>query len=215
MKIIITTLTLMVCCIGFGNAQQKIPAGLQKIIDDYVKDSTAALGFDYAQRTLEIKFNDIRLGIPIEVYALDREKLENLSDTVSVGAFIIPSHWEIPIYVKDRCIYTITVKYRGQKWILTGSESGGSSEVWENLRSAWPEDKGDYFIIIVWGGSRMLHFPQKSGHNLTFIPGYDNDSPFVTNDLTVLGDSRKVLSHLKESLKERKKWLRDHPEPMN
>ena len=147
------------------------------------------------------------------MYELSREKLETLSDYQNVDSFIRPNHYEIPIYAKGRWVYTISVSLRGQGWICTSSETGGSN-VWDTIRSVWPEEKGDYFIAIIWGGARMLHFPLKNSYNLTVIPGYPTGTEFDTKDIRVLGDSRKILPLLKQGLEEGKNNNFQHPEPM-
>lgn len=213
MKKIFTMLILTVCCIGFGNAQQKVPEGLQREISNYFKDSTVAQGFDYAQRTFQIKFSDIYAGVPIEIFTINMEKLANLNDTEAVGAFIIPTgRWNIPIYANGHCIYFVIAYPSGNSWYIGGSTCCESKDGWDKVRATWPENKGVNPVQVELGPLKMLHFPQKDKHNLTLLNGFEDDTTFVTKDFKVLKDSKKLIAHLKERKVKADKWLKDHPE---
>jgi hypothetical protein len=206
-------LILTVCCVGFGHAQQKVPEGLKKLMEDYVKDSTEAYGFTEFQRDLHINFSDIYLGVPIEIYNLNNEKLENLNDTMAVEEFIQPSgKWDMPIYAKKHCVYNVTVGCKANSWIFISAECCARAKSWNMVRAAWPEKLEIQPIEIEYGIFKLLHFPQKDKHNLTFLPFYESDSTLATKDCKVLNDSRKIFAALKKIKHENEEWNRQHPE---
>jgi hypothetical protein len=212
MRKIFTMLILTVFCVGFGNAQ-KVPEGLQKEISNYFKDSTVAQGFDYAQRTFQIKFSDIYAGVPIEIFTINMEKLANLNDTEAVDAFIMPvGRWDIPIYAKKHCIYFIMAYPRGDSWYIGGSTCCESKDGWDKVRAAWPENKGVNPVKVELGPLQMMYFPQKNNHNLILMNGFDTS--FITKDFKVLKDSKILISHLKERKVQADKWFKDHPEDL-
>jgi hypothetical protein len=156
-----------------------------------------------------IKFQDVRLGIPVHIYYLDNDKLRDFPESTSVKTFINPlNNWEIPVYTEGICACFLTAYLAdGQVWKFSEVFIGGMVTAWNKVRKIWPENEGVIPVIINWGNCRMMHFPQKNSHNLTFLPGIVlSNADSADNDVAALGDSRSILPKLnKERINYEKK----------
>lgn len=213
-------LLLLFClCLIWSGSAQDIPEGLRVLLDNFFTDSTMRLGFyrlkDYKLLDSSLKSQDMKIGHPIEVYLLDNENLRDLPDSMPVKAFLKPANkWEIPLYIKGSCIRFNTAYFGNQSWYFGSTECCGMANSWNKLRKIWPENKGINPMIIEWGVMKMLHFPQKNNHNLTFLPGWDliSNLDSTDKDVAVIGDSRRIFPKLKEFWRNNEKEKAEHPE---
>jgi hypothetical protein len=194
-----------------------IPDGLATLLNKHSQDSTISFGFVESKSIFKLdklfSFKDIRVGTPTELFFVDGPKLESLSDTEAVEKFIRPlKRWEAPIWVNNRCIYTIQVRDRGQYWEFCGSSSCyPSSDGYDGLRKKWPENKDTNFVIIEYGNYTLLHFPKLNKHNLVFPYDELESIKFPTLNKTKPADSRGVISGLKKHYQARKEYWRKNP----
>lgn len=206
MKKIFTLVLLMASCISYAFAQEMVPEGLQKVINDYFKNSTNARDLLFVKNTVQAKFSDIYAGEPVKVFLLDINKLEQLSDTATVEQFIKSiNKWDIPVCAHGKCIYTITARCKNNNWYISSVSSG--EKTWNRMREVWPENEGTHIIKIDAYPYEFLHFPQKGKYNLTELAD--------TADFKVLDDSRKTIARLKQMKKQADEWSREHPEIEN
>ena len=190
---------------------QEIPLEVQRIMDNYKKDSTAEWGFKDAQKFLEldksIKSCEITVGSPFQVFHILVDSLEKAPDTVPVMSIVKPGNWHIPISVDGKYVYGLVVSNYGHPWQIVGM-GGFLLKQWQDLRKKWPETSGVNPIVVKFGKTCFLHFPQKGSRNLFYLrPGYEDDSLAIiaSNSLDTLDDSRTIFNYLKkERIKEKK-----------
>lgn len=203
-------------CIVNASTAGQLRDDLSDLLKRYTEDSTIVYGFQESKGTYKIdkliSFQDIRVGTPVELFFIDIKKLELLSDTEAVEKFIKPKkEWEVPIWVKDKCIYTIFVCDRGQYWELCGSSSCyPSPDGFDRLRETWPENGKMQPVFIQYGNYSMLHFLMLNKHNLLFPIG-DLDSIKFPTDNSKPSDSREVISGLKKYQQARKEYWKKNP----
>ncbi|MBN1308444.1 MAG: hypothetical protein JXA18_11035 [Chitinispirillaceae bacterium] len=189
---------------------QEIPEGVQRIMNDYKKDTIGILSFNTAQKTFKfdssITISDIEIGVPYEEYILVKESLLKLPDTVPVQSVIAPCGvWQIPIRAKGKYIYFVRVSNSGGTWKFAGM--GEPLADWQKIREAWPESSGNNPIFISKGRRCFLHFPNQGGHNLFYLSySYPDDSLalITSREFGKLDDSRIIFNYLKKAIKKRK-----------
>lgn len=192
---------------------QEIPIEVQKIMDNYKKDSTAIWGFKDAQKLLEldksIKSFEIAVGVPFQVFHIIDDSLEKAPDSVPVMTILKQGSWHIPISVNGKYIYEIEVSNYGHPWQIVGM-GGFLIKQWQDVRYKWPETSGVNPIVVKFGKTCFLHFPQKGSRNLFYLrPGYKDDSLAIitSNSLDTLNDSRAIFNYLKNEIIKEKKML--------
>lgn len=193
---------------------QQVPPEVQKMIDGYIKDSTADFGFIIAKRNLGIdqslQLADIRVGRPIEVYHIRYSLLDTCGNDLPVRDFTNSSNiWIFPVQARGKFIYDIEIaKWKDGKWHWTASNGLSQESWWSKLRKAYPESSTVQPILIRDGVREYLHFPQKSAFNLFMIKHGNEQDTFSlhsSNSIDSLDDSRRFLSYQIE------RWKQDKP----
>jgi hypothetical protein len=179
---------------------------VMEIMKDYVSDSTAEDGFLSAKHWLKniesISAADIEVGQPIQEYRIKYNMLDTCADSIPFYKLLEPKdYWIFPIRTKDRYLYEVNVSKFEGKWHISGRAELPSDNMWQQLRSAFPESTGINPMLVVDGLSKYLYFKQKGLRKIYYIkPGFQNDSleMVTTSSMSALDDTKKLLRHWKK-----------------
>jgi hypothetical protein len=192
MKKIITILILTACCVGLGHAQQKVPVGLYKAMNDYLKEGNSlkrSLGYEGLDTTIQV--TEIEIGIPIENFIFKEVVRKGHYDSINIEdpvmSLVEPSgFWEF--YIKARGEYLCAVQFYNKHGNWEWASTGGVDD-WPKVRSAYPEYSGINPIIIKTGRGQYIHFPAINEHNLTLMLNKTMMAMYK-NDWNTLKDSK-------------------------
>lgn len=164
---------------------------------------------------LEGKINNdgrFRTGKPCPVFAISAEKVKNLDLGMPVDSFVDSVggvSYYIPIWCDNSVIYFIEVIPDGQQYsspsgwhVYSVGREGGEVQEWQQVREAWPEEGAVDPVMIGFNQYRMLHFPAKGGHNLTFLWGDIDSAGFLIkrDSYIMLDSSKKTLEQIRKKL---------------
>ena len=207
-----------------ADAQTKIPIEVQKVMNDYIHDSTTIFNFYSEKLPLgldpSLRLTDIQAGIPIEVYHLRNDVLDTCGNDIPVAKLIDPVEvWLLPIRVKGQYIYQIKIAKKDGKWLKVAMDQLRKNNLWQQFRAKYPESSGINPILIYDGQEQYLFFPQKKRFNFFYIKyGNWKDDMLVrntSNSIDSLDEDRKFIKYLiqkgKDTKAARDAFLRNHP----
>jgi hypothetical protein len=197
---------------------QQVPPEMQKIIDNYTRDSAVDFGFSHAKKFFsldkDLEFSDIKVGVPLEEYLIEGGLLDKYEDTVSVKSIIVPANiWDLPIEAHGKYIYDVEFGNKNGIWSPHRLGQGIANEL-QMVRTARPDIFSTNPILIQDATRSYLHFPQKGSHNLLYLSHFAEDPlrKAISNSGGSLDNSRIILNYRKKEYKElREKFLKRNP----
>jgi hypothetical protein len=210
-------LVMLLLMAGMTNlcGAQLIPKGVQDIIDNYVNTPYQFCGFFDLKVGFEdlapLKPNDIKTGVPVEVYNICDDLLNKSDDNTPIQSLIKPAgEWYLPILLKStgKCLYLLEIRAVADSFKLASAEEGGNVKYWNDFSAIWPESKDNTPILIFHGLTRYYHFPKKGKYNLMYVKGWDIEMDMRIADnpkhYSTLEDSRKLMKVLKADIIKKK-----------
>lgn len=185
-----------------------MPKEVQKIIDNYKNDSTSVFGFLSAKEWLanseSVFASDIEVGVPIQEYSINYEKLDNSSDSLPVQDLITPTdHWLFPIRANGLYLYELIICKADNLWQICGRHELKENSMWEQLEKAGLESKYKNLILIISGDSKFIHYSQKGPHHLFHIK-----SKYETDSLEIIASKKTISSNANEPLDDSKVFIK-------
>ncbi|MBN2604002.1 MAG: hypothetical protein JXA91_07725 [Candidatus Thermoplasmatota archaeon] len=199
---------LSIQCLG---SQDRISEGLSKLLAPLTVDPTIPWGFNEMKGNpnfdTTIKFNEIMVGTPVSIYYVNIKALETLSE-YSVPSIIYKTNkYLIPLYSKGRCFWMLTAYVNDTVSYFSESECCVNVVAWNKFREVWPEKTSLKPIVIDWGSSFLIHFPEKDSFNLMYLLRADGQKCEL-NDLT---KGEKIIDAMKKRIAENKKIFKENP----
>jgi hypothetical protein len=191
---------------GLCHAQFEVPEAVSKILENYLKDSSAGFGPLYAKKwrflSDSIQIKDLKIGRVLQEYKLKRGSIDMYPDTIPLSEIIEPTgYWNVLITAHDRPQYVVTLGNSKGELVFTMMSDISTDNMWESLLKNYPESKGINPVLVVMGRENYLYFKQKGPRKIYYLrPGYANDPLTVLfpGSLDTLDDSRKLLNHWKK-----------------
>jgi len=185
----------------------EVPKEITRILDNYLKDSTAEYGPLFAQEwrflNKSIQIKDLKVGRPIPEYMLRHTILDTCPDTIPFYKIIEPTgRWFLPIVAHGKPQYELGLMKFMNSWIffsLGEVTTNDTIGVWGPLLKAYPESTGINPILLLESRTRKyLYFPQIGPRKIYSIRyGYKND--IFPGSIDTLDDSRKLIEYWKKS----------------
>ena len=226
MKYIVTILVLIGFCVSHSS-EREIPEGVQEIMDNYVKDSTARWGFLSAKsriyRTYDttVTSSDIKVGVPVEKYIFRYDLLDTCYYSIvnrGIQELVKPISWLVPILGNDKCLYFMEVALRDSNWVIISraySNVNFEGNILYQVFKMYDSFSAENPILIDRGYMEYFHFPEKGDFNLiyTLLDSSKIDSLMA---LGTINNSKEIVKGLKKSREDnidvRKKHQEKHPD---
>lgn len=167
-------LALVVCFVGSGFGEQKVPQGLYDAIHEYLQEDRSlvgnlrAKGFD-----TNITASEIDVGVPVQFYhfKFNKEAGEYSFNTMSLDAPVMSlveptGGWMFNLKARGQYLFGVFFREQQGVWDCVGSGFGVS--YWAEFREVYPESTGISPVLIGHAWETYLHVPEKGEHNLTY-----------------------------------------------
>lgn len=168
-------LALVVCFVGSGFGEQKVPQGLYDAIHEYLQEDRSlvgnlrAKGFD-----TNITASEIDVGVPVQSYRFKfkKEEGEYSFNTMSLDAPVMSlveptGYWQFHLKARGQYLFGVVFCDKEGTWDYVGSGYGLSA--WAEFREVYPESTGIHPVVVGHARRIYVHVPQKGEHNLTLM----------------------------------------------
>jgi|WetSurMetagenome_2_1015567.scaffolds.fasta_scaffold351628_2 hypothetical protein len=209
-KIILLIITAY--SLAFPAFKTEMPVCVQKIVDNYVKDSTGEDGFIKVKQIFSfvdnsIKSNEIEADIPIKEYMFDYNKLDTCADSTPVEELIKPTgRWIFPVKAHGRFIYEVNIRITKEGCHTAGCSSLNNDLFWGDLRIKYPSSQDINPVLVIDGESKYLHFPKKGSHNLYFLDPKNFSESSASHNISTLNDGRKLIASIQKAYRDKKSF---------
>jgi hypothetical protein len=202
---------------GLCHAQSDMPKEVSRIVDNYLKDSTAHFGPLSAQKSGyfsrdSVQIKDLRVERVLRHYKIKHIFLDAYPDTVPLSEIIEPSGiWTILITAHNKPLYEISLDETKEKptLISMGGPVGGSyfGDMWEALIKTYPKSTGINPVFFSQSGwiffgpeERFLYFKQKGPRKIYYIKtGRGGElSELLPGSMEELDDSKVLMEYWKK-----------------
>lgn len=149
-----------------------------------------------------IKINDLKLGKPIQEFAVKYSVLDTCSDTIPFYNIIEPTnYWLVPVMIGDKHIYELELSKSTGEWRFCRMSDLPPDNKWDQLQKNNSMSNGINPVIVIDGLSGYFYFRQIGPRKIYYIrSGREKDTlkTLFSGSIKELDDSKKLVKFWKK-----------------